>query len=89
MDRDTGNNSALVYSIVGGDDWEKFHIDSNRGNIFSKFKVTGNEVDMYSIVVEARDDWGRGLVTSTIVKVCDGRGGGGGHMFKGGAIGNL
>ena len=68
-DRDTGNNSALVYSISGGEDRDKFYIDPTQGQIYSKVNIDDFEKEVYSLEVVACDDWGQGIRTTATVMV--------------------
>ena len=68
-DDDTGNNSALHYTISGGLDQESFYIDTMTGHVYSKISIRQSKKQQFLFSVNATDNWGKGHSARTEVKV--------------------
>ena len=68
-DADTGNNSVLVYNLVGGADKDSFYLNPITGEIHSKIDMSVFPKKVLEIEVLATDNWGNGNSVATEAKV--------------------
>lgn len=58
IDRDVGQNAALSYAIVSGNQEDHFKIESKTGNIISAKNFAGNSGTRYELSVSVKDNAG-------------------------------
>ena len=70
-DADSGNNSALVYNIVGGADRESFYLHPITGELRSKIDMSSTGQKLLTIEILATDSWGMGNSAATEANVSE------------------
>ena len=69
VDADTGNNSALAYTVDGGPDADHFYTDPPTGQLYSKVDFSSLNKRQLNLTARVTDDHGRGHSDRTRVTV--------------------
>ena len=68
-DPDASNGTSHVFDIVGGPDFDLFHLEPHTGILFPKMNFRLTSQHIYHLTVNVTDDWGVGYSDQTDVKV--------------------
>ena len=55
IDKDTGNNAIVKYSIIGGNTGSAFTIDQETGSLFLQKGLDREQQDSYKLIIRAQD----------------------------------